>query len=252
MKVSLDFFFHAVHGQIKQVPNHAHQCCEIVYYLQGTGQTLIGNQDYEYRAGQFAVIHPKVMHNERHREATEVIVAGFFCSSVVPELVQGVFTDSPGQPLLSCMKRMADEMRQKHPYYRSMLNALLTGQIVELSRNVMNTSNHTEPEAKLKYAKAYIDEHFAQKIDFAALAAQSGYSYDRFRHLFKEYTGHSPSQYILSKRIELSKKLLIHTEQLNVLIAGECGFFNDAQFCSMFKRETGLTPGQYRRLYSKG
>ena len=246
MRVSLDFFFHAVHEQIKSVPNHAHKCYEIVYYLRGKGRTLIGRQDYDYQSGQFAIVLPHTVHNERHYDVTEVMFVGFSCSSAIPELVQGVYADSPGQPVLAFMRRMAGEMRQQQPYYMSMLNALLNEQIVHLARSVL-PGNFVEPEYKVQYAKAFIDEHYTQKVDFAALSAQSGYSYDRFRHLFKEHTGCSPTQYIMRKRIELAKTLLTESSQLNSSIALECGFFNDAQFCSLFKRETGLTPGEYRR-----
>ncbi|MNR34949.1 Exoenzyme S synthesis regulatory protein ExsA [compost metagenome] len=72
------------------------------------------------------------------------------------------------------------------------------------------------------------------------------YSYDRFRHLFKETYGVSPSEYILSRRIHHAMDLLRHTNTSITSIALECGFSTDAQFCTIFKREMGETPRAYR------
>ncbi|MNG21073.1 Exoenzyme S synthesis regulatory protein ExsA [compost metagenome] len=72
------------------------------------------------------------------------------------------------------------------------------------------------------------------------------YSYDRFRHLFKQTYGVSPGEYILNKRIKHAIELLLHTHISITSIAMECGFSTDAQFCTLFKREIGESPRSYR------
>ncbi|RFA33042.1 hypothetical protein CAI16_16125 [Virgibacillus dokdonensis] len=54
------------------------------------------------------------------------------------------------------------------------------------------------------------------------------------------------------KRMEFAKACLIHDpSKLISDIALEAGFSNDSQFCSMFKRETGMTPKMYREEQNK-
>jgi AraC-like DNA-binding protein len=246
MEAKLEFYYHTVREQNEDIYFHAHQCYELVYYLKGRGQTIMGETEYNFQPSEFAIIHPRTLHDEKHNEATEVMFVGFSCADPVPELIEGLYTDLPGQPICTLMKRMALEMQQQQTYYTNMLNALMNELLVLLTRST-NPISSTQQRDKIQYARAFIDEHFTQKIDFSSLSRQSGYSYDRFRHLFKEMLGCSPTNYILRKRIEHALMLLSHSEQQISIIAQECGFFNDAQFCSLFKRETGVTPGKYRR-----
>jgi len=246
MQASFKLFYHTIREQHEDIPFHSHQSYELVYYLRGKGRTVLGKTEHAYRPGQFAIIRPHTVHDERHQEATEVMFVGFTFPEVSPDLSEGVFTDFPGQPILALLKRMAMEMPQQRRYYMDMLNALANELLVRLAR----IESFPAPEQqiyKIQYAQAFIDENFSQNIDFSSLSKQSGYSYDRFRHLFKDRVGCSPTNYILRKRIQHARMLLSETKLNNAFIALECGFSNDAQFCSLFKRETGTTPGEYRR-----
>lgn len=60
-------------------------------------------------------------------------------------------------------------------------------------------------------------------------------------------TGISPSEYIRSFRIAKARQLLVSTEMPIAAIARECGFGNNTYFSRLFKRETGLSPSQYRK-----
>ncbi len=67
---------------------------------------------------------------------------------------------------------------------------------------------------------------------------RSGYSYDHFRHMFKERTGLSPMNYIIDKRIDYAKRLIVSTDMTLSTISQECGFSTSSQFSSMFRRLT--------------
>lgn len=249
MEISMDFYHHTVRKAGKDVPMHNHKCYELVYYAKGSGWTTIADNTHAYGPNRFAIVHPRTLHDEKHREDTEVMFVGFVCDGgALPELEEGVHEDFAGHPVFHLMQRMAAEMRQQQAHYMNMLNALTNELAVLLLRSAKRNAS-PPPLHKIQYAKAFIDEHFTQKIDFSALARQSGYSADRFRHLFKDLLGCSPTQYILHKRLSFAKLLLVR-DGLNVsAVALECGFSNDAQFCSLFKRETGATPGAYRRQH---
>lgn len=55
------------------------------------------------------------------------------------------------------------------------------------------------------------------------------------------------TQYIKSKRIENIKEYLKKTDLGLKEIAFLAGIENESVLCKLFKRETGLTPGEYRR-----
>lgn len=246
MAASLDFFYQETRAKHEHIAMHHHQCYELVYYDCGQGTTRIGDAEHVFKAGDYAIVAPCTPHDERHGKQSKVMFTGF-TSTVYPPLKEGIYQDSPSRPILGLMQMMAKELRDKPPFYKQLLDNLISRLYLE----VLRAHPAQEPNSRhdiIRFAQAFIDEYYTQKIDFQALAAQSGYSYDRFRHLFKEKIKLSPSQYILQRRIEHAKTMLRHTPLQISVIAMECGFSTDAQFCSLFKRETEITPKQYREL----
>jgi AraC-like DNA-binding protein len=66
--------------------------------------------------------------------------------------------------------------------------------------------------------------------------------------LFKEQTGATIMQYIIFHRIEKAKHLIITQYEKMNEIAEKCGFANYNHFSNTFKKLTGITPMQYRKL----
>lgn len=65
-------------------------------------------------------------------------------------------------------------------------------------------------------------------------------------HIFSKATGFSLWDYIIARRIEQAKHLLLSTDRKILDIAFECGFQNSVHFHKCFRSQTGLTPGEYR------
>ncbi|MDF2837423.1 MAG: hypothetical protein K0Q63_3063 [Paenibacillus sp.] len=245
MSQSLEFLFRTVRADREAVAMHAHRCYELVYYGSGEGSTLIGASEHSFRRGQYAIIRPSTIHDERRLSATDVICAGFAARSLSSPLKEGVFADDEEHTLLPLLEAMLYEMQEQRPRFSDMLE-LLTKQLVITLERRHASEPLTATEDKFRYTLGFMKEHFTQRIDFASLASMAGYSYDRYRHLFKLKTGCSPVQYQLRARLDYACSLLRHSELSVAAIAMECGFSSDAQFCSLFKREIGETPKQHR------
>jgi len=138
---------------------------------------------------------------------------------------------------------MRRELTEKLPLYRHKLDALLKDILIDAAR--MNPTR-TKETGGLSYSRRFLEEHFNQAIDYHVLADLSGCGYHRFRHLFKEKTGLSPLRYVMELRLERAKKLLLSGMRVSKT-ADECGFYSEAQFSRIFKRETGLSPREFRK-----
>lgn len=79
------------------------------------------------------------------------------------------------------------------------------------------------------------------------VATSSGMSEVYFRKLFKEAFGLSPSQYLISLRIAHAKNLITYEKISVAEVATRSGFSDIYYFSRQFKKETGLTPTEYRR-----
>ncbi|GGD51456.1 AraC family transcriptional regulator [Paenibacillus nasutitermitis] len=248
MLTKLDFFQSLTREKGFHVGFHQHACYELVYYLNGGGQTCFEGQNFRFGPNMFSVIESLVSHDEWHDTASDVIFIGFQIPSHL-YLPSGFFQEESvgaGYPVRSLMLRMKEEFVHKKPLYEEKLD-LLTGElIIELCRIESYVQTAPSRNDKLHYVRNYMNEHFQQKLEQSELAQLAGYSYDRFRHLFKEINGCSPQRYILNKRLEHARFLLRQSGRSISDIALDSGFSTDAQFCQLFRREHGQSPGKYR------
>lgn len=92
---------------------------------------------------------------------------------------------------------------------------------------------------------AHLENDLKSKKTIKEIAEMCHVSESTFRRLFKQYTGKSPVEYRIERRIEYAKKLL-NTKTLTALeVSLETGFDDPAYFCRMFKKYTGVTTGEY-------
>jgi AraC-like DNA-binding protein len=240
-----DFIYHALRPLDSYMPLHQHNCYELVYYQSGMGLTRLGEVDYHYKANTYMIIPPSWLHDERQYEDTNVIFVGFSLSEIyLPHLQEGIFQDDESSSrILPLLLQMQLEMRDKNAYYTIKLNLLIIEIIVE---HLRSTTINTLSDNNLLYARKFIDENYNQKLTVEEMANMVGYSYHHFRHLFKKHFSVSPIQYVINKRLEKARRLLRYTELSISTITLECGFSNDAQFCTIFKREVGETPRAFR------
>lgn len=94
---------------------------------------------------------------------------------------------------------------------------------------------------------SYISRHFHENISLELLASQAGLSPYYFLRLFASETGFTPHQYLVNTRIDAAKFLLRSPEIPVKDISVRTGFSSEGSFCSCFKKNEGMTPGQYRK-----
>lgn len=113
-------------------------------------------------------------------------------------------------------------------------------------------SAEQSPQApgQLKNLVDYIDENLAEKLSLAVLAEQTNWNVYHFARLFKQYLRISPHQYILKRRIERAKVLLLNDQQSILEIAQMVGYESHSHFSQMFRKLEGLSPQDYRKKMS--
>jgi transcriptional regulator GlxA family with amidase domain len=97
---------------------------------------------------------------------------------------------------------------------------------------------------------AWMDENAYQPLSIAILARRAAMSTRTFIRRFKEQTGTTPLQWILSTRVRHAQELL-EMSQLSIdEIAIKTGFSDPANFRARFRRVLGVSPYAYRRTFS--
>lgn len=93
----------------------------------------------------------------------------------------------------------------------------------------------------------YIHTHLTDNLTVASLAEMSFLSVGHFARKFKQQTQLAPTDYITKQRIEKAQFLLNTSMLSGIEIADACGFKSNAYFCKTFKKQVGLTPGEFRK-----
>lgn len=154
--------------------------------------------------------------------------------------------------LNSLMEQLRDELmrRKASPLC---VQGLAQAIAVHLGRNyaVLVEQSHSEspslPGYKLRQITDWMAEHVVEDFKLAQLAAQAGLSKFHFHRLFKTAMGVSPSRCHTHLRMDAARRLLRETKKSVVDVALEVGYANPSHFAQLFRRETGLSPSDYRR-----
>jgi transcriptional regulator GlxA family with amidase domain len=104
-------------------------------------------------------------------------------------------------------------------------------------------------DSVVRAAEDWLARHFRQPHAVAGVVAAAVVPERSLKRRFKAATGAALIDYVHNLRIEEAKRLL-ETESMSFeVIAAEVGYDNVAFFRRLFKRCTGLTPGEYRRMF---
>ncbi len=172
-------------------------------------------------------------------------------------LLQGVkdswITDTATlERFLQAFHRLTESEMSEMRYYTSLL-ALLAELAEDSSLSDTRHDNNKDgrkmdqTEHAVMLAKEYMDMNFSKKCLLEDIAKEAGFSPIYFHKIFKEYTGMSPNDYLLRKRIMESEEMLSNTDGTLSEIAYACGFGSQSYFQYVFRRETGMTPTAYRK-----
>lgn len=96
----------------------------------------------------------------------------------------------------------------------------------------------------------YIKEHLDQCIRTSELASSLGLSVSHFSHAFKQTTDKTPMMYVAAARVEAARQHMLSSAKSLCEIALNHGFCDQSHFCRIFRRETGMSPQTWRKLYA--
>ena len=187
-------------------------------------------------------------------------------SQMVSTALDNLRTEKPAVPLMRCIcfdilntiLKTASELglqditKQAAHFtsFRSLedLEGRLTGLIAEICRQVESRSE-TEESSLIDRILPFIDEHYSDhQLSLDTISSTFSISPSYFSRSFKEKLGVNFSQYIWQKRMDEVMRLLLQTDEPLKEIITRVGYLDTPNFIRKFKKETGLTPGQYRKM----
>jgi transcriptional regulator GlxA family with amidase domain len=108
-------------------------------------------------------------------------------------------------------------------------------------------ANTAHGDAVIERCQTWLAQNYERADIIAELVRRSGLPKRTFDRRFRSATGYSPLAYVQALRIEEAKHLLETGSQPIEEIAQEVGYADLASFRRLFRRQAGMSPGDYRR-----
>ena len=156
--------------------------------------------------------------------------------------------------ITSVVEGMREIKRLELPDRRMLMTRLLEFFLRLLSRyreGKLNES-HTDNKVSARFHNC-LKQHFREHRDVGFYAAQACLSTKHFSDVVKQETGHTAASWIHQQVIVEAKMLLHMRHDLTVqAISDMLGFDEQATFSRYFRRETGLSPSEFRSTDNSG
>lgn len=267
-------YIHFMHVPVKyrHTKFHLHDYFEIFFFISGNARYFIEKKVYSLTSGDLLI----TSNNEIHKS---VVVPGQIYNvisiQIDPSLLK--FLSSPNCNLTDCfikrphgennkiflkengLKKVTDIFNKienvyaKEPMgFELLLTAYLTELLVIINSNFKRTQKRelSNMPDNLTCVLNYIDFNLNGNLSLEAL--ENEFKINRFylSRLFKKTVGSTLHEYILFKRLSMAKRLLKSGK--NVTETCElCGFNNYSHFIRIFKKYTGISPGQFKKSMYK-
>lgn len=119
--------------------------------------------------------------------------------------------------------------------------------ITALCEKVAEKQGERKVSGYVEAACEYIDRHYREKLYLSEIAEKMGITPTYLSHLFSEEKQMTLQEYIVKVRVERAANLLTYSEASIAEIGDYVNFPSQSYFGRVFKKYTGMTPGQYRK-----
>lgn len=231
---------------LKSYHAHSHSGkAEIVYQTFGSYTMNADGKNYKIKQGDVIIFPPDVVHSG--------VSDGDYYSDMYLQCTGCEFTevhvvhDADGA-ILQLMEMIYRVTTEKGERYHEIADSLLEAICAYITKYINKKSRYDFVDG---FKNTIYENLSNRELDITDEIKKSGYTPDHFRRCFKKETGMTPLEYVTALRVNRAKKLLLATPYQPIeTIATGCGFSDEFYFSRVFKKLTGISPREYRKLHA--
>ncbi len=233
---------------------------QLLYVASGCAHFHFGNEANEtvVTAGNMVLYRPKEFQKYEYygSEHAEVYWIHFTGNNVKNILRSYGITDDmrvfyvgASLEFERIFKRAISELQRCQPDYQELLVLLLRQLFIRIHRQVTKEQKTANEylDGEMDLAAQYFNDNYYTDIHIEDYAASRGMSVSWFIRNFRQYTGATPMQYIVSIRITNAQMLLETTSYTISEISRIVGYDNPLYFSRLFHKQKGTSPSEYRK-----
>lgn len=247
---------------------HKHEdMLEVLFVRSGSGVYIIDEKRYPIKKGDLIICNAGALHDEdpdQNKELNNYCITiknlqidGLPPNHLVPEdAIPVINAGSDYKDISRLYGTMFSQLSSGLPGVEQACHYLMLGLLSIFNRILDSSLEHgdeTATDLRLlgSQIKEYLDTHYQDDLNLAIIAEATNLSTYYLSHVFKRYTGYSPMQYIMRRRLGEAQTLLITTSDSITDIASEVGYGNPNYFNVIFTKNIGMSPSQYRKEYTR-
>lgn len=238
------------------------------FIVDGSGTFFIENDSIKINKNDLIIINSNIGHNIYIDEDEYAVKAlGFGLESIgltshLEEVLSEeeldldnffhITWEEKGEKLKEIFTEIVQEFHSDEMYSKTLADALASYFLINFLRNFkdkIEVVHDININRQIDYIKSYIDNNYSQDLSLEGL---SDMAYMNKFHLigeFKQAYRVTPIEYLILKRVEVSKGLLISTNHSMEAIAEIVGFNSQSYFNQVFRKKVGITPSQFRKKH---
>ncbi|MGI5989841.1 MAG: AraC family transcriptional regulator [Lachnospiraceae bacterium] len=243
-----------------EIPLHWHRRMQFVRVMEGKLTYTINDQKIHLASGSMLLINSRQIHStQTASENASTLCINFDMSVFNQELVRSLFrpylAEHPFSYILPDEKLGMQDLIQKlcqmenkpadFLYLISFLYLLMTG-VIEGSEN-REAQPDPDEIARFRRLAAFVHEHYMEDIRLKDITDAGLINRTACSELFRKYTGKPPMKYLSQYRLYMAKEMIRTTDMPISDISGRCGFNQQSNFISQFRRCYNITPLKYRQ-----
>ena len=253
------------------VDYHFHDFYEVLLFLSGDVNYSVEGRIYQLRPGDVLLTHPQDIHRPfaaagKPYERYVLWISEKFIqnSKEVGDDLSACFVDArkksyrlirPNSQTLLQLNKLCDQYlaisQSKEFGTDTLLYSIISNFAVYLNRAYFdmpdNIMRDVAEDSTINDMIVFLEEHLTQEMTLDFLSSQFHLSKYHMGRKFQQYTGMTIYQFIMKKRLILSRSLICGgTAALEACLAS--GFGDYSNFSKAFKREFGISPGKVRKM----
>ncbi len=209
----------------------------IHYVISGTGSYSVGGKTYSVHPGEAFVILPDevTVYTANENDPWYYRWIGFD-----GELSRH-FSNAPRviSPSPRIFEAVGESIRND-----SMSEYRLCAALFELYADVF--SGRSESHHYVRRVRDFVSASYMQDISVEKIAESMNLDRRYLSRIFKERTGQTIQNYMISVRLEAARERLLEGATVSEA-AMLCGYGDECNFSKMFKRRYGISPGRWRQ-----